>query len=68
MIILYVVFYMTVNRLMLWCMYEGEYLLSEENYRDYLEKERIFYTIFDYESSNGQEDYKCGEDTALLLD
>lgn len=57
-----------VNSWMLRCMYDGEYLLTEENHMDYLKEERTFYTTYDYESLNGQEDYECDEDAELLLE
>lgn len=56
-----------INSLMLRWMHDGEYLLKKENYMDYLEEERAFYTGFDYESLNGQEDYECDEYAAALL-
>lgn len=56
-----------INSLMLRWMYDGEYLLTKGNYLDYLKEEREFYTGFDYESLNGQEDYECDEDASELL-
>lgn len=56
-----------INSLMLRWMHDGEYLLTKDNYMDYLEKERAFYTGFDYESLNGQEDYECDYYAAALL-
>lgn len=56
-----------INSLMLRWMYDGEYLLTKENYMDYLEEERAFYTEFDYESLNGQDDYECDKYAAALL-
>ncbi len=56
-----------INSLMLKWMHDGEYLLTKKNYMDYLEKERVFYTEFDYESLNEQEDYGCDYYAAALL-
>ncbi len=56
-----------INSLMLRWMYEGEYLLTRENYMNYLEEEQAFYSGFDYESLNGQEDYECDDYAAALL-
>ncbi len=47
------------NSLMLKWMHDDEYRLTEENYKDYLQKEYDFYTSFDYTSLNGQVDYEC---------
>lgn len=41
--------------------------MTKENYMDYLAEEREFYTRFDYESLNGQEDYECDYYAAALL-
>lgn len=56
-----------INSLMLQWMHDGEDLLTQENYREYLEKELLFYTTFDCESMNGQEDYEDDNYAALLL-
>lgn len=56
-----------INSLMLQWMYDGEGLLTKENYMEYLEKELFFYRTFDYESLNGQEDYENDADAATLL-
>lgn len=56
-----------INSLMLKWMHDGEYLLTKENYMDYLEEERAFYTEFDYASLNGQEDYECDDYAGALL-
>ena len=37
---------------------DGEYQLTEENYKSYLNQEYEFFTTFDYESINGQVDYE----------
>ena len=44
-----------INSFMLHKMHDGEYLLTKENYMEYIEKEIQFYTTFDYESLIGQE-------------
>lgn len=56
-----------INSLMLKWMHDGEYLLTKENYMDYLKEERTFYTEFDYASLNGQEDYECDYYAGALL-
>ncbi len=56
-----------INSLILRLMYEGECLLTKENYLDYLDQELQFYTTFDYESLNEQEDYAHDEDAAAIL-
>lgn len=56
-----------INSLMLKWMHDGEYLLTKDNYMDYLEEERAFYAAFDSESLNGQEDYECDDYAAALL-
>ncbi len=56
-----------INSLMLKWMHDGEGLLSEDNYEDYLKQERKFYSTFDYEGLNGQEDYEADFYAAALL-
>ncbi|RKM59553.1 hypothetical protein D6856_10070 [Butyrivibrio sp. XB500-5] len=56
-----------INSLMLRWMHDGKYLLTEENYEDYLRKEYDFYTTFDYTSLNGQTDYEADYYAAALL-
>ncbi len=56
-----------INSLMLRWMRDGEYLLTEENYKDRLKEEYDFYTSFDYESLNGQTDYEADLRAAALL-
>lgn len=48
-----------VNSLMLKWMHDGNCLLTKENYEEYFEKEVSFYSSFDYESINGQQDYEA---------
>ena len=52
---------------MLKWMHDGQYRLTEENYREYLQQEYDFYTTFDYSSVNGQEDYEADFYAAALL-
>ena len=56
-----------INSQMLRWMHDGTYRLTKENYRDYLQQEYDFYTSFDYESMNGQEDYEDDEYAEELL-
>ncbi len=56
-----------VDSLMLKWMHDGDYQLTEANYRDYLRQEYDFYTAFDYSGVNGQEDYEADFYAAALL-
>ena len=56
-----------INSLILKWMRDGEHLLTEENYLDYLQRERDFYTSFDYSTMNTQEDYEYSFYAAALL-
>ncbi len=56
-----------INSLMLKWMHDGQYQLTEDNYKDYLKQEYDFYTTFDYASVNGQEDYEADFYAAALL-
>lgn len=56
-----------VNSLMLKWMHDGDYLLTKENYANYLEKEYTFYSTFTYCSINAQDDYECDFYAAALL-
>lgn len=47
-----------INSLILRWIYNGDYLLTKDNYLDYLAEELTFYTTFDYNSMNGQPDYE----------
>ena len=47
-----------INSAILKWMHDGKYLLSEDNYLNYLEEEKHFFTNFDYNSLNGQVDYE----------
>lgn len=47
-----------INSLILRWMYDGEYLLTEENYEEYLQQELSFYTAYDYSLLEDQEDYE----------
>ncbi len=56
-----------INSLILKWMKDGEYQLTKDNYRDYLEKEQNFYTSFDFESIKNQRDYEANYYAAALL-
>lgn len=56
-----------INSLMLKWMHEGQYQLTENNYKEYLRQEYDFYTTFDYASVNGQVDYEADFYAAALL-
>lgn len=56
-----------VNSLMLRWMKDGKYLLTEDNYQDYLQKEYNFYITYDYNAINGQEDFENDFYAAELL-
>lgn len=56
-----------INSLILRWMHDGEYLLTKDNYLDYLAKELSFYMNFNYESLNWQEDYESDFYAAALL-
>lgn len=49
-----------VNSMMLEAMAAGEGILTQENYRDYLEEKLAFFNHFDYTSMLRQEDYPDG--------
>ncbi len=57
-----------INSFMLRAMHDGKYILTEDNYKDYLEEEKKFYTTFDYNSLARQEDYECDFYAAALMD
>ncbi len=56
-----------INSLILKWMHDGQYQLTEDNYKEYLKEEYDFYTTFDYTSVNGQEDYEADFYAAALL-
>ena len=56
-----------INSLILKWMYEEQYRLTEDNYKNYLKQEYDFYTTFDYSSINSQEDYEADYYAAALL-
>ena len=56
-----------INSLMLKWMHDGTHLLTKDNYEDYLKEEYSFYTTFDYENLNGQEDYEADFYAGALL-
>ncbi len=56
-----------VNSLILKWMHDGENLLTENNYEEFFNKEYAFYSAFDYESINRQEDYEADYLAGALL-
>ncbi len=56
-----------INSLMLQYMHDEEYLLTKENYEDYLRQELHYYTSYDYGVLNGQEDFENDYYAAALL-
>lgn len=56
-----------VNSLIFKWIHDGKYLLTEENYKNYLQKEYAFYTSFDYLSLIDQTDYESDFYAAALL-
>lgn len=46
-----------INSVMLQWMYDGKYRMTQDNYLDYLQKEKQLYWNFDYESLAEQADY-----------
>jgi len=51
---------------MLQWMHEEKYLLTEENYEDYLAQELSYYVSYDYNSIPSQEDYEDDYRAAVL--
>ena len=47
-----------INSLILQWIYDGRYKINKSNYLDYLNKEFIFYSNFDYSKLNNQIDYE----------
>lgn len=56
-----------VNSFMLRALHDGKYLLTKDNYKDYLSEEEKIYTTFDYKSLAFQEDYECDFYAAALM-
>lgn len=56
-----------INSLILKWMHDGEHQLTEDNYLEYLQREREFYTSFDYSSMSTQEDYEYSFYAAALV-
>ena len=48
-----------INSLMLKWMYEGQYLLTKDNYNEYIQEKLSFYTSFNYLTLAEQEDYEA---------
>lgn len=57
-----------ISDLLLKLMKEDKGLLRKDNYEEYLDQELAFYTSFDYEMLNDQEDYESDYYAAALLD
>jgi len=55
-----------INSVMLQWMHEEKYLLTEENYEDYLAQELSYYVSYDYNSIPSQEDYEDDYRAAVL--
>ena len=56
-----------INSLMLRWMHEGQYLLTKDNYQEYINEELSFYTSFNYNTLNSQVDYENDFYAAALL-
>ncbi|MCR5089525.1 MAG: hypothetical protein K6C08_08445 [Oscillospiraceae bacterium] len=56
-----------INSLILKWMHDGKYQLTEYNFEEILKQEHDFYTTFDYNRLNGQEDYESDFYAAALL-
>lgn len=56
-----------VNSFMLKAMHDGEYKLTKNNYKEYIEQELLLYTTYDYEQLNNQEDYEDDYKAAEML-
>lgn len=56
-----------VNSLILRWMYNGDYQLTRENYKNYLKEELNNYLYFDYDSLNRQADYENDSYAAALV-
>ena len=56
-----------INSLILKCISTEQYLITADNFRDYLQEEHDFLTTFDFTSINGQEDYEADNYAAALL-
>lgn len=56
-----------VNSYMLRCMYENEYRLTKDNYKEYLVRELDLFVNFDYNSLNNQVDWANDYYSAALM-
>ena len=56
-----------MNSLMLRWMHDGKYLLTKDNYKDYLAQILDFYISYDYNQINNQQDYENDLYVAALL-
>ncbi len=54
-----------INSRLLEYMHADRCLLTKENYKEYLDRELAFYSLYDYTEMNGQEDYENDYDAAL---
>lgn len=57
-----------INSFMLKSIQNGEYELTEDNYKEYIEHELLFYSTCDYEQLNYQEDYEDDRKAEVLLE
>ena len=57
-----------INTLLLHYMHDGKYQLTADNYLNYLEEERQYYTSFDYSQLTEQKDYKNDLRAAKLIE
>ncbi len=56
-----------INSLILRYMFEGKCQITAENYKEYLDEELHFYTTYDYNLMNDQEDYDNDYYAAFLI-
>ena len=56
-----------INSMILKWMHDGQYQITPENYREYLQNEYELFTTFDYAGMNGQVDYAEDDYAAALL-
>lgn len=56
-----------INSMILKWMHDGDYLLTKDNYLDYLAEELAFYSTFDYNSLDSQPDYESDLLAGLML-
>ena len=56
-----------INSLILRWMHDGKHQITEDNYLDYIQRVKDFYTTFDYSTMNTQEDYEYSFYAAALV-